>query len=553
MGISFGGCHSGPRLFTRKAPDRRVEKESLADKDQGKFIHRKRVRPESEYLGDEPAEKLAEHDAKPKSSTKNSAQNRASDSVNRAVANRAREDRSELAHRTLHDEASDRWAESPLEDSLTRTKDDTNSLSARKVIQRPTRDLLDEDPFRDSVIGPTAAKPAQTRVAPVNFNDDQFEENLEALQREAEEFERRGRPAVQNQKNAVQKVAANKPKLGPRVAHSGKTKFLDDFDDPITTASTVSDSTGSDLADDLLPSNEIEWERPTSRTSVADAAQTIAGQPVIDRRQQAQQRLNDWQKELETEESLSGTRSEPNAPNPKAQSPRNASTSLPTARGHLSEISMDEFSPPPKSQGAVLNGELIIDTQSVPTRFQRGSGVTAPAPTASGKVNSNSRSSLDFAPSDGQNRPRSSNQISLQSLPGDGSLPPLTTAEFEVSSASVKPNVLPPLELGAESLSGPQLSSASADESVSGSLTNLGPLPIDVSEFESIGPGFDETTAGTWNWKRVLVILTAMISAVLIGFRVRRRFESAVQPVVISQPASRSDSESNHSHRSTRG
>jgi hypothetical protein len=549
LGLSLGGCHSGPQLFSRRDSDRRAEQERLADRNPGKFIHRKKVRPEAEYLRDEPPDKLADNDTRLKNAPKNSSSRRATDSVNREVANRTQDDRSERTQRTLHEQAADRWAESPLKDSLTRTQDDSHSLTARKIIQRPTRDLLDEDPFRDSVLGPTAASPTQTRVAPVNFNDDQFEENLAALQREAEEFERRGRPAVPSQKSAVPKAAANKPEPGPKVARSSKTKFLDDFDAPTATDGTATDSTESDLADDLLLSNDIELERPTSQATVVNSAPTIAGQPVLDRRQQAQQRLNDWQRELKQKESLSAIRSEPIAPKPTAQSSSNASTSPPAARGHLSETSLDEFISPQKSQGAVLNGELIIDTQSVPTRFQRGSGISIPPQSASGKVNRNSRSSLDVAPSDAQSRPRSADQITLQSLPDGGNPSSLTTAEFEVSRASIEPRTLPPLELGTENLSGPQLPSASADESAPGSLAGLSPLPDDDSEFESSAPVFDESTAGTKSWKRALVVLTAMISAVLIGFRVRRRFESTVQPVAISQPTPRADSESNLAHR----
>ena len=65
MGASLLGCHAGPRLFSKKDRDHGSDKRELAEKDKGKFINRKKVRPESEYRdGDD--ERVAKNDNKSK-------------------------------------------------------------------------------------------------------------------------------------------------------------------------------------------------------------------------------------------------------------------------------------------------------------------------------------------------------------------------------------------------------------------------------------------------------------------------------------------------------
>ena len=91
IGITVFGCHSGLRRFSKKYRSSREQKQELAEKDKGKFIHRKKVRPESEYRRDyRDEERVAKNDSATKSKAKPSDAIRkpSTDDTKRSVASR---------------------------------------------------------------------------------------------------------------------------------------------------------------------------------------------------------------------------------------------------------------------------------------------------------------------------------------------------------------------------------------------------------------------------------------------------------------------------------
>src|SRR6266705_2460316 len=85
MGISLLGCHAGPRLFSKKAhlDDQTAKKEPV---DKSKFINKKRVRPEADYLHDNPDDqRVAKSNSKTKSIGTESRRPRAADEASRSV------------------------------------------------------------------------------------------------------------------------------------------------------------------------------------------------------------------------------------------------------------------------------------------------------------------------------------------------------------------------------------------------------------------------------------------------------------------------------------
>ena len=71
MGTTFLGCHAGPRLFSKKDRDSHADKQELAEKDKGKFINKKKVRPEADYRrAEDEEERVAKSEPKTKSKTK---------------------------------------------------------------------------------------------------------------------------------------------------------------------------------------------------------------------------------------------------------------------------------------------------------------------------------------------------------------------------------------------------------------------------------------------------------------------------------------------------
>ena len=331
----------------------------------------------------------------------------------------------------------------------------------------------------------------------------------------------------------MKKVAApSRERRTTPTAATIQQKFLDDVDEPEADSLTIAEPSprvapAKEKARASLPT--VKRTADIAKTDIAKtdtaktvAAKTVAGQEVIDRRQSAQQTANQWRRDLERDE-LAEPEQEPVAPAPRATTRPN---STPISKSHLSPASLDEFASPAKSQGAVLNGELIIDTNNLPSRFQRSS----PSPTgtnntngAAGRINSNSGANIEIAPGASLNRARPAGQISLQALSDAENSSGLTTADYAPSCAADDLGGLPSLKVESEAETGPQLASL---EFAAG----IAPAPPDMAELAP-AIGVAETPSATRGWKRTLLVLSAMISAVGIGFALRRRTEMTAAPI----------------------
>lgn len=565
MGASFLGCHSGPRLFSKKDRDERTAKKELAekDKDKSKFINRKKVRPESDYR-DDSDEQIAKNDSKSKTKPTDAARKSSNDFAERAVASRQRPDdakgtasrsakttasspktsksadREEIVRRDTNKRpVSDLLDEDSLfDDKLPETRAVTKGLTAASSSSRSTAaktKSLDEDPFKNSVIGPTTTNRSEKnrsekKVSTVNFFDD--EDLDEEMEEEAEKAESLPAPVAKKAvaKTAVATESANRRSL-PSVS-SNNRKFLDEIDEPANGSfrSLIRDEVPEVTDDEPVIS-------PDARTvkRAADAAKTVAGQNVVDRRQQVQQTLDDWRREMRRDESPTNSEVDTSIPAPPTAA---RSNSVPTAKGHLSQASIDEFAPPAKSQGAVLNGELIIDTNNLPSRFQRPTGRPTEASNSSGtsgRVNSNSGANIDIAPGATQNRTRPAGQISLQSAIENREATGLTTAGFEQTSEPNDLGKLPALKFNVDSEAGPKLSALDDEASIA-------PVPPEELTDHVAGIGLEESSSSSRGWKRTLLVFAAMASTVAIGFGLRRRMELIPEPIrVPKQP--RNDAE----------
>lgn len=559
MGASFLGCQAGPRLFSRKDRDERTAKKELAEKDKNKFIHRKKVRPESDYR-DDTDERVAKSNSKSKAKPTDAARKTSNDATDRAVASRQRpddanhspsrstkgtvsqpktsqpSDRAEIASRDakkrpvtdLLDENSlfnDKLPETRATAKGTAaTKPSANAMSAKSKV-------LDEDPFKNSVIGTPANKRPENKVATVNFFD---EDDLDdEMDEEAEELDELRK---QRAKTSVAKAEATASSLARQASTSalqGKQKFLDE---PIETddrsfRSLIREDVPKVSLDETIAPLDPKTVKRSAET--VETVKTVAGQKVIDRRQQVQQTIEDWRREMERDESLvSSEKKVVDVPAPDASI---RPQQQPVANGHISPASIEEFTSPMKSQGAVLNGELIIDTNSMPSRFQRTSenpAATNRSPGASGRVNSNSGASIDIVPGATQARPRSAEQISLQSASEGDEGTGLTTAGYEQTSEPAELGRLPSLKLDGDSETGPKLAALEDENS-------LAPAPPKELPESSAGIGLEESSARSRVWKRTLLVFGAMASAVMIGFGLRRRMELTPQPIrVPTQPQS---------------
>ena len=548
MGASFLGCHSGPKLFAKKDRDERAAKKELAekDKDKSKFVNRKKVRPESDYR-DNTDDKIAKNDSKSKSMPTDAARTPSKEATDRAVASRQRPDtskdaaaarsakttasrpksskpadREEFARRdTAKRSVSDLLNEDSLfDDALPETRSTIRDKGAAKPSSRSTAakaKSLDEDPFKNSVIGPTATKSLEKKVATVNFFDD--ENRNDEMDEDAEELDELRVPAA---KLPVAKKPTAAEPVNRRAAPSAspsKRKFLDEIDEP------AQESFRSLIRDELPNEDEsvaLPYVQPSKPRT--DAAKTVAGQKVIDRRQQVQQTLDNWRLEMDRDESASSPAAEASAPIPSTAT---RSKNDFTSKGHLSQATVDEFTPPAKSQGAVLNGELIIDTNSLPSRFQRPAARPTPPSNSSGesgRTNSNSGASIDIVPGPTLNRTRPAGQISLQSASEEDAAAGLTTAGFQQSSNSNDLSKLPSLKSDADFETGPKLS-------VLGDETSLAPPPPEELPAHAAGIDLAESTSGSRIWKRTLLILAAMGSALAIGVGLRRRMQPLSEPI----------------------
>lgn len=557
MGASLLGCHAGPRLFSKKD---RADKQEFAEKDKGKFINRKKVRPESEYRGDRD-EQVAKSDTRSKSKSTDTKKKAATDSMERAIATRRQADetaaesprstksttgspktskpadRAEIARRdSTKRPVTDLLNDDPLfQEGRPETRSTANkarnTTSATRSATAKSK-LLDEDPFKNSVIGPVGTKPVEQKVATVNFFDD--EELDDEKEEEAEELEKARLPVA---KKTIANVDSKSNSLRQHASASAvqsKQKFLDEIEgsSDLSFRSLIGD-------EDSTASQEepIAPPDPKSVKRTTDAAKSIAGQKVVDRRQNVQQTLNDWRRELEGDDTSTGIEDETSFLEPPTSSDR--ASNSPATKGHLSQVGIEEFTPPAKSQGAVLNGELIIDTKTLPSRFQRTPGnSTEPnnSKVTGVKAKTNSGADIDIVPGAPQTRTRPAGQISLQSLSdADAETDTgLTTAAYEASQTAESLGQLPPLALDSDSTVGPKLSALADDPGIA-------PAPPEELAESSLGIEPSASSSGNRAWKRTLLVLGAMVSAVIIGFGLRRRMELTPEPIrVPKQP--RSDS-----------
>lgn len=542
MGASFLGCHSGPRLFSKKDRDERTANKELADKDKSKFIHRKKVRPESDYR-DNTDEQIAKNDSQSKSKPTGAGSKSSKETSERALASRqpsddAKDTSSRLAKITASQPKTPKPAErteiasrdanprpvtdlldedSPFDDKLPETRSTAKRVAVASPSARSTAAKtkpLDEDPFKNSVIGPTSSKRTEKKVATVNFFDDEMDD-------EAKEPESLHVPAA---KKGVAKTAVAPESLNHRTSPSASPnnrKFLDEIDEPADGSfRSLIRNEDSELAND----DPIAVSDVPSVKSTTEASKTVATQKAVDQRQQVQPTLKNSQREMDHNESLTDSEDEASVPAPPTAIRAN---SVPTAKGHLSEASIDEFTPPTKSLGAVLNGELAIDTNNLASRLQQSTGHSVEPSHSigeSGRMHSNSGASIDIAPGTTQSRTRPAGQISLQSASEEVAATGLTTAGYEQTSQSNNLGKLPSLKFDADSKAGPKLSALDGE-------TGIAPAPPEELPTHSSEIGLDQSSSGSGVWKRTLLVFAAMASAVVIGFGLRRRMELIPEPI----------------------
>lgn len=545
MGTSFLGCHAGPRLFSKKDRDSHADKQELAEKDKGKFINKKKVRPEADYRRvDDDDERVAKSEPKTKSKAKpsDSIRKPSNDDTERALAIRKQiDDELKKSSRSSKTTAAPVKTAKPAEqpqfarpdtskrpvtdllndsifnDKLPETRPSAPTATAKKTVMKPATTAkaqpADEDPFKNTVISSSNTKRPSDKVAHVNFDDEDLDLSLDDELAEELVEARSAQKSAATKKNAV----PSRERPTTPTAATVQQKFLDDADEPEADSLTIAE-----------PSPRVAQAKEKARASLptvkrtADAAKTIAGQEVIDRRQSVQQTANQWRRDLERDE-LAEPEQEPVAPAPRATT-RPSSASI--SKGPLSPASLDEFAPPAKPQGAVLNGELIIDTNNLPSRFQRSS--SSPTGTnntngAAGRINSNSGGNIEIAPGATQNRARPAGQISLQALSETEQSSGLTTAEYAPSSEADDLSGLSSLKVESETETGPKLASLEVAAGIAPAPPNMAELApaIAVAETPSDGRG----------WKRTLLFLSAMVSALGIGYALRRRSEMTAAPI----------------------
>ena len=157
MGTTFLGCHAGPRLFSKKDRDSHADKQELAEKDKGKFINKKKVRPEADYRrAEDEEERVAKSEPKTKSKTKpsDSIRKPSNEDTERAVAIRKQVD-DELKKST-------RTSKTTPTPSKTTKPADQPQFARRDTNKRPVTDLLDDSLFEDKLPEPRPSAPTAT-------------------------------------------------------------------------------------------------------------------------------------------------------------------------------------------------------------------------------------------------------------------------------------------------------------------------------------------------------------------------------------------------------
>lgn len=130
-------------------------------------------------------------------------------------------------------------------------------------------------------------------------------------------------------------------------------------------------------------------------------------------------------------------------------------------------------------------------------------------------MNSNSGANIEITPGTTQTRPRSTGRISLQSATDLDIGTSLTTADYDQTPDSSDLDKLPSLKSDADLETDPTLD----DEA------DIAPSPPEELTDSNAGIGLSNSSTRHRAWKRTLIVLAAMASAVLIGFGLRRRME----------------------------
>lgn len=544
MGASFLGCHSGPRLFSRKDREERPSKQELADKDKGKFINRKKVRPEADYKNsDRTEEQLAKKDPKAKSNSKSSGSTRdRQEQEDRRIA-------ATPSHVGFFNDAAARSEKTsaPAKAGKAGSAVRDGSVAKRDTSKRPVTDLLENslfdeplpnsrstlrpgqkslpvakneesepDPFENVVVRPSV-KSTETSVARVNYdrskeplnNDDadEVDEESEELEELAEQ---------QKTPQPAKSVVAVTPKGSPK-----QSKFLP-----------------GELEEETV---ETHHKRTPSEPETASA---------ISRRKQVQETINDWQRDLDESAAIVEEAAVPPTTTIAKQLSSGPSFG---SKGHFREASSGEFAQANKAQGAVLNGELIIDTSSVPSRFQRtGSSTTRTqdgqpgikgTDERAGRVNSNTATNIEIVPRASQNQSRSNGHISLQSMSdqdAETSESKLEAAVYETSSASGSLGALPSLSDGVDQSTGTWQTESSGGPRLMPGLDGV-VEPAPAPPQDSSGDVLSNTkSSGLFgNWKKMTMLMACLASAVMVGLAWRRRMDAEAAAVLAplkSQP-----------------
>src|SRR5207249_5894456 len=137
---------------------------------------------------------------------------------------------------------------------------------------------------------------------------------------------------------------------------------------------------------------------------------------------QVQKTYNNWVRDMDRGESSDPEEVAPSVDSPARPYNRDRVQQL-AGSGNISPAASDEFAPPaplsasPRFQGAFLDGELIINTSNLPSRFQRsapsgsdrqGTGLLrGNMGDSSGRMRPNSGASIEIVPGASQNQTRS--------------------------------------------------------------------------------------------------------------------------------------------------
>ncbi len=522
MGLTIVGCAGGPRMFARSD---RGDTARRREADRSKFVERKRVRPESDYRRDDQDEdqrvaragvsRTKSGSSRPRTAEEVLAARRRaaeadeggsrsstrSDSIARTSANKtsrpgeavARNEASRLSRRPGVDRLDEDWfAELPPSST---NKKSTSSSSGRSTAAKSPR--LDEDPFKNSVIGKTSGAGFDRnnkRIEPVNFDELEDDDNDELDEELEEQEEQRTltRSGTVNAANLKSKSAASETSTQSKTnVGAASRKSLDDFDDPFPKTAELpkpSDSKTKVSQRDRQPTRDADPIASNTRTS-----NTRRPDP------RKQRSITDWRQELNRDDADELGLSESSISARKSVAAKSSET---VKRPEATAFEQESFEPFPKSQGAVLNGELIIETSSLPSRFNRSqSGNSGKSNAESGRVRANSSSSIDIVP--GPSQPRSSGQISLQSLSESYDSTSLANAAFEKPSAQPKSPEPHFSEIGSRE------STSNAAASVVGQVTTSDGNLFDLDSSEPPGG------IASRGWTKFGLILGAVITTIL--------------------------------------